>query len=60
MLEAVGTGVTQVITWFGSVISALNTGGAWASLLPFIGIAVGVFVVFAGVRLIKSIVTTGY
>lgn len=61
MLAAVTTGVTNVINWFGSVISAIGGAeGSWADLLPFLGIAVGIFVVFAGVRLIKSVVSTGY
>lgn len=60
MLDAVTTGVTQVIAWFGQVLTALNTGGSWVALLPFIGVAVGIFVVFSAVRLIKSVISTGY
>lgn len=56
MLEAIGTGVTQVITWIGSVISAIvGTSGAFNALLPVIGIGIGASVIFLGVKLIRSL-----
>ncbi len=59
-MEAVTTGVTSVIGWFGQVIAAVFGGGTWSALLPFIGVAVGIFIAFAAVRVIKSIISTGY
>lgn len=67
MLSAVSDGVTAIIGWFGQVLSALTTAasgsdpaGALYPLLAFIGIAVGLFIVFQAVRLIKSVISTGY
>ncbi len=60
-MAAITSGVTSVIDWFGSVISAIfGAEGSWADLLPFIGVAVGIFIAFAAVRVIKSVISTGY
>lgn len=46
MIEAIGSGVTSVIGWLGTVLTALTSEtGALASLLPLIGIGVAVSVV---------------
>lgn len=57
MLEAVGTGVTQVISWVGEVVTALTgASGALSGLLPVFGVGIGISVVLFGVKAIKSIV----
>jgi len=60
MLQAVTDALTTVISWIGTVISALVTGGDNAgglnALLPLFAISVSISVVFLGVKAIKSIV----
>ncbi len=55
MLEAVTSGLTTVIGWVGSVISAITT-GPMKELLPLFAIGVAISVIFLGVKAIKSIV----
>lgn len=57
MLAAVTSGLTTVIDWIGSVISAITTeAGALSELLPLFAIGIAISVVFLGVRAIRSIV----
>lgn len=56
MLAAVTSGVTSVISWVGSVVTALNTGGALAALLPLFGVGIAVSAVLLGVKVIRSLV----
>ena len=58
MLEAVGTGITSVISWVGSVITALtdSTDGALYALLPLFAIGIAVSAVLLGIKIIKSVV----
>lgn len=57
MLEAVATGVTSAITYIGNVISAITTtSGAFAPVLPLIGLAIGMFVVSFGIGVVKSLI----
>lgn len=57
MLEAVTSGITQVISWIGSVITALTTtNGALNGLLPLFAIGISISAIMLGVRMIKSLV----
>lgn len=55
MLEAIGTGVTSVITWGGNVLTAI-TSGSMAAVLPVIGVTIGLGIVGWGIKTIKSLV----
>lgn len=55
MLEAVTSALSTVITWVGSVITALTgTNGALAPLLPLLAIGVAVSALMLGVKAIRS------
>lgn len=57
MLEEVTSAVGTVITWVGSVITALTTsGGALHDLLPLFAVGIAISAVLLGVRIIKSVV----
>lgn len=57
MLEAVTSAISTVITWVGTVITAMTTeAGALAPLLPLFAIGVAISAVLLGVRVIKSII----
>lgn len=57
MLEAVTTAISTVISWVGTVITAMTTeAGALAPLLPLFAIGVAISAVLLGVRVIKSII----
>lgn len=57
MLEAVTTAISTVITWVGSVITALtSTTGALYALLPLFAIGIAISAVLLGVKIIKSVV----
>ncbi len=57
MVETIGTGVTQVITWCGNVLNAIfGASGSWAAVLPIIGISVGMTVVGFGIATIKNLI----
>lgn len=57
MLAAVTSGLTTVITWVGTVITAITgENGALAPLLPLFAIGIAISVVFLGIRAIRSIV----
>lgn len=57
MLEAVTSGLTTVIGWVGSVITAITAeAGALAPLLPLFAVGIAISVVFLGVKVIRSIV----
>lgn len=57
MIQLISDGVTAVIGYFGSVITALVTsGGAWYSLAPLVGISIAVALVFTGVKIVKSLI----
>ena len=57
MIEAVGTGITSVITWVGNVITAMTTeAGALKELLPLFAIGISISAVLLGVKVIKSVV----
>lgn len=55
MIEAATTGLTTAIGWVGTVVEALiGTDGKLASLLPLIGISVGISALMLGIKGIKS------
>lgn len=55
MLEAVTSALTTVISWVGTVITALtSTTGALNALLPLFAIGVAVSALLLGVKAIKS------
>jgi hypothetical protein len=57
MLAAVTSGLTTVITWVGTVITAITgENGALAPLLPLFAIGIAISVVFLGIKAIRSIV----
>ena len=57
MLDAVTSGLSTVITWIGTVITAIvGTDGALKELLPLFAVGIAISVVFLGVKAIKSIV----
>lgn len=57
MLAAVTSAITDVITWVGTVITALTTEtGALAPLLPLFAIGIAISAVLLGIRIIRSVV----
>jgi len=57
MLAAVTSGITSVIGWVGSVISALtDSEGALYALLPLFAIGIAISAVLLGIKIIKSVV----
>lgn len=57
MLAAVTSAITTVITWVGSVITALtDSSGALYDLLPLFAIGIAISAVLLGVKIIKSVV----
>lgn len=57
MLDAVTSGLSTVITWVGSVITALtSSSGALYGLLPLFAIGIAISAVLLGVKIIKSVV----
>ena len=57
MLEAVTSGITTVIGWIGSVVSALiDTNGQLNALLPLFAIGIAISAILLGVKIVRSIV----
>lgn len=57
MIEAVTSALSTIITWCGSVITAITSStGALKELLPLFAVGIGISVLFLGVKVIKSIV----
>ena len=57
MLDAVTSGISTVISWIGSVITALTSStGALNSLLPLFAVGIAVSAILLGVKMIKSVV----
>lgn len=57
MLDAVTSAISTVITWIGTVITALTSStGALYPLLPLFAIGIAISAVLLGVKLIKSVV----
>lgn len=57
MLNAVTSGLTTVISWVGTVISAMTTtNGNLAALLPLFSIGISFSVLFLGISVIKKVI----
>lgn len=55
MLESIGSGLTQMITWLGNVVDAIvSTDGALGDLLPVFTLAIAGTVVMFGVKILRS------
>lgn len=53
LMDAIGAALSEVVTFFGTVVSALlTTDGALAPLWPLIGISIAFGLVYGGIRLI--------
>lgn len=56
MMAAVTTALTTVITWIGTVVSALTTsGGALAELLPLLAVGIAISAFLFAMRAIRSV-----
>lgn len=58
LMTAVTSGISEVITWIGSVVTALMSGGL-SALLPLYAIGIAISAVLLGVRVIRSVVWAG-
>lgn len=57
MLEAVTSALSTVISWVGTVVTALvGTEGALSELLPLLAIGVAISALMLGVKAIKSFI----
>lgn len=57
MLEAVTNGMTTVLNWIGTVVSALLAeSGELSALLPLFAVGVAISAVFLGVKMIKAFI----
>lgn len=64
MLDAITTGVTTVIGYVGNIVKAITgvasetdaLSGAWGSLLPVIGLGIGVMFVMFAITTVKSLI----
>ena len=57
MIEAVTTGLTTVIGWVGTVITAITGAeGALNELLPLFAVGIAISALLLGVKVIKSVV----
>lgn len=57
MLDAVTSGMSSVLSWVGSVITALTSStGALNALLPLFAIGIAISAVLLGIKIIKSVV----
>lgn len=57
MLAAVTSAISDVITWVGTVITALTSEtGALSPLLPLFAIGIAISAVLLGIRIIRSVV----
>lgn len=57
MIEAIGTGLTSIISWVGQVVDALvTTEGELAALLPLFAIGVAASALFLAIKGIKSLI----
>ena len=56
LLTTLGTVFTQIVTWVGSVIDAINTGGAWADLLELFLIGIAISISMVAVKIIRKVV----
>lgn len=57
MLDAVTSGITTVISWVGSVVTALvGASGALKDLLPLFAIGVAISAILLGIKVIRGLI----
>ena len=56
LLTTLGSVFTQIVSWVGNVIDAINTGGAWADLLELFLIGIAISISMAAVKIIRKVV----
>lgn len=57
IIETIGTGLQNSLTWIGTVISSFFTaGGAFNAILPVLGLSIGLKLVGMGVRYVRSFI----
>lgn len=57
MLEAVTSALTTVISWVGTVVTALiSSSGALKDLLPLLAVGVAISALMLGIKAIKSFI----
>ena len=57
MLNAVGSAMTSVLGWVGTVVTALiGEGGQLAELLPLFAVGIAISAVLLGVKIIRSLI----
>ena len=58
MVALITSGVTNIITWFGAVITAITdqTNGDWKDIAVFVGLAVAASLVFLGIKVVKKLI----
>lgn len=55
MIAAITSGLTSVIGWIGSVVTAItSSSGDLKDLLPLVGIGIAISAVMLGIRVIRS------
>lgn len=57
MLEAITSGLTTVVGWVGTVVTAfVGESGELKALLPLIGISCAISVVMLGIKVLKGMI----
>lgn len=57
MLEAVTSGISTVIDWVGTVVTALvGTDGALKELLPLFAIGVAISAIMLGIKVVRGMI----
>lgn len=55
LLTNIGTTLTSVISWFGSMVTALTTAeGDLNGLFPLLALGIAISICFAGVKIVRS------
>lgn len=56
LLTTLGSVFTQLITWVGNVVDAINTGGAWADILELFLIGIAISLAMVAVKIIRKVI----
>lgn len=57
LLTDVGTTLTQIISWYGSMVDALTSAeGALNPLFPLLALGIGISIAFSAVKIIRSFI----
>ena len=55
LLTDIGTTLTSVLSWFGSMVSALvTTDGDLNGLFPLLALGIAISICFAGIKIVRS------